>query len=93
MHQPQLFGDAQRATRWHLARRTAHVVARRDGSGYVIRVRWSQKLGLQLDHLFFSKAEADAVCNRVHTVGYITLSCWKKIYNPKWSAQCRTLSN
>lgn len=93
MHQPTLFGDAQRATRWCIARRSLYIVPRRDLTGYTIRMRWSQKLGLQLDHVFMSYADAARTVERIYAAGFITMNCWKRIYNPRWSTSCRTLSN
>jgi hypothetical protein len=88
--QPQLFGDPQ--VRWRLGRRSVHVVPRRDLTGYTIRVRWSEKLGLQLDHVFVDLRRAQDVVQRIYTSGFLTLACWKRIYRPKWSPTCRTLT-
>ena len=77
--------------RWVLKRRSVYVVPRRDGTGYVIRVRWSERLGLQLDHVFTHEARALQVCRQIELRGSIDLAYWKKIFFPKWSPTCRTL--
>lgn len=87
MRQPRLFGDSV----WHLGRRTAHVVLRSDQTGYTIRVRWSDKLGLQLDHVFVSEHRAKQVVEQIHLRGKLEMSCWKRIYRPKWTPRCNTI--
>lgn len=88
MHQPQLFG---RDAKWRLGRRTLHVVPRNDMTGYVIRTRWSQQLGMQLDHVFASHAEATRYVDRIALCGFITPIHWKKIFRPKWTPKCQTI--
>lgn len=86
MQQPRLFGDST----WHLGRRTAHVVPRSDGHGYRIRIRWSDKLGLQLDHTFVNASRAHRICEQIELRGRLDMSCWKRIYRPNWTPYCET---
>lgn len=76
---------------WTLNHRSVHVVPRRDATGYTIRVRWSQKLGLQLDTVFTSRHRAVAIAQQIMLRGRIDLQYWKRIFNPKWSPTCTTL--
>lgn len=87
MKQPRLFGDYI----WRLGRRTPYVVPRSDGHGYRVRVRWSDKLGLQLDHTFFDEARAQRIVEQIRLRGRLDMTCWKKIYRPKWTPTCRTV--
>ncbi len=87
MRQPRLFGDST----WTLGRRTTHVVLRSDQTGYTIRIRWSDKLGLQLDHTFVNYARALRVCEQIELRGRLDMTCWKRIYNPKWTPRCETI--
>lgn len=89
MRQPRLFGDSC----WRLGRRVPHVVPRSDGYGYRIRIRWSHKLGLQLDHTFVNASRAEKVCDQIKLRGRLDMSCWKRIYNPKWSPSCNQLGS
>lgn len=86
--QTQLF---DRDAKWHLNRRVPHIVPRADNTGYVIRVRWSQKLGFQLDHVFASHRVAVETLDRIQLAGFITPINWKRFFNPKWSPKCVTL--
>jgi hypothetical protein len=78
-------------TRWFLHGRTPHVVPRADATGYVLRVRWSPKLGLQLDHVFSSYDRALQHAEHIELAGFIRPVFWKRIFHPKWSSTCRTL--
>lgn len=87
MRQPRLFGDHT----WTLGRRTAHVVPRNDGTGYTVRIRWSHKLGLQLDHVFVNHARAARIAEQIALRGRLDMSCWKRIFYPKWTPHCETI--
>lgn len=78
-------------TRWFLRGRTPHVVPRADATGYVLRVRWSPKLGLQLDHVFSSYDRALQHAEHIQLTGFIRPVFWKRIFHPKWSPTCLTL--
>jgi hypothetical protein len=78
-------------TQWFLRGRMVHVVPRADATGYVLRVRWSPKLGLQLDHVFPSHSLALRHADRIELTGRIRPVFWKRIYHPKWSPTCLTL--
>ncbi len=78
-------------TRWFLRGRTPHVVPRADATGYVLRVRWSPKLGLQLDHVFSSYDRALRHAEHIGLTGFIRPVFWKRIFHPKWSPTCHTL--
>ena len=88
MKQAQLFEDH---TKWHIGRRAAHVVCRRDATGYTVRIRWSQKLGLQLDHVFITYAAAQRKARDIELLGFIKPVYWKRIFNPKWTPSCETI--
>lgn len=78
-------------TRWFLRGRAPHVVPRADATGYVLRVRWSPKLGLQLDHVFSSYDRALQHAEHIQLTGFIRPVFWKRIFHPKWSPTCLTL--
>jgi hypothetical protein len=86
MHQQRLFGDVT----WTIGHRTVHVVPRTDMQGYRIRIRWTHKLGIQLDNTIMSRARAVALAQQIALRGRIDITLWKKIYHPKWDRQCCT---
>lgn len=88
MRQAQLFEDH---TKWYLRGRMVHVVARADRAGYTVRVRWSDKLGLQLDHVFFTYNEASAKARDIELCGCLRPVYWKRIFRPHWSRSCETI--
>lgn len=77
---------------WFLRGRMVHVVPRTDGTGLTLRIRWSPKLGLQLDHVFVNHRAAQDMASRIETSGFIRPVYWKRIFNPKWTPSCLTIS-
>ena len=56
------------------------------GSGqddrYYVRVRWSEKLGLQLKQVFGCREKAQAVAEAVKEATKLTMKLWQKEYYP-----------
>ena len=49
---------------------------------WLVRIRWSKKLGLTLDHTFHSKKMADDVADKVAVASHITRGRWAPEYYP-----------
>jgi hypothetical protein len=78
-------------TKWRLYKRhTAFFVTHSGGTCYRVRIRWSGKLGLELDYDLHSTFEAQRVCERINNVRYIEPSRWRRVYYPdrapSWSS-------
>lgn len=82
--------DVAEQTKWYLRGRMCHVVARTDGTGYTLRVRWSPKLGLQLDHVFVTSSDAHIKARDIERNGFLRPVFWKKIFRPQWDRSCHT---
>jgi len=52
------------------------------GEAYRVRVRWSEKLGLELKHRFASVTEAREVADRVAKADGLTIALWEKDFYP-----------
>lgn len=87
---PRPARDIEDHVKWYLGQRMVHVVPRSDLTGYVLRVRWSHKLGLQLDHVFVSVVAAQRKAFDIERNGFLRPVHWKRIFNPKWSRSCET---
>jgi hypothetical protein len=90
MRQAPLFEDHEQ---WFLRGRLVHVVPRSDGTGLTLRIRWSRKLGLQLDHVFVNHLAAQRKASQIELCGYIRPVYWKRIFKPRWTLQCLTISS
>lgn len=90
MHSASDLGDYV----WTLRRyHSVHVVPRSDMQGYRIRIRWSNKLGLQLDNTVMSYTRAMSLAQQIQLRGRVDMRLWKKIFNPRWTPKCYTTSS
>lgn len=83
--QPDLF-----ASEWRLARREVHVVPHPTLTCYRLRVRWSQRLGLELKYDIYSLRDAERTIERIKARGFIQRNRWHAYFNPQWDTRCRT---
>ena len=85
--QRELFTDPH--IEWRLGRRQPKIVVHRTKTCLRVRIRWSQKLGLELQHDIYSQAHAERVVRRILERGAIQRDRWYAIYNPTWSPSCQ----
>ena len=68
---------------WKLNGRKAEVQPH-DGGTFKVVVRWSEKLGVSLDHVFTDEANAKRIAEDVSKQGAIKTQYWSKEFFPKW---------
>lgn len=67
---------------WDLERRSAFYVLHSTGTCYRVRIRWSNKLGLELPVDIYSSAHAQRVVDRIHARGCIEVARWYRVFFP-----------
>ena len=87
--QGELFTDPH--VEWRLGKRTVHIVPHPTTTCLRIRIRWSQKLGLELQHDIYSGQQARRVIERILARGKIQRNRWRAYYNPRWTPSCVTI--
>lgn len=87
--QRELFTDPH--IEWRLGRRSVHIVSHPSKTCVRLRIRWSNKLGLELQHDIYSRAHAEATVRRIIARGAIQRDRWRAYYNPQWTPSCETI--
>ncbi len=78
-------------TEWRLGRRTVYAVPHPTLTCYRLRVRWSQRLGLELNYDIYSMRDAERTIERIKARGFIQRNRWHAYFNPQWSTNCKEL--
>ena len=77
---------------WRLKGRSVHVTTYTSGQVCEarIRIRWSEKLGLELKHVCVDHAQAERVANAIRAKGVVCVDNWHMRYFPgkQWETRC-----